>query len=73
MSVAITNPGTGYTSTDTPEVVFDEPYSYTDIPLVYSLDIVELEHSATVDIVVGQGSSVIDFTLRDKGPDMVMV
>ena len=36
VSVAITNPGTGYTSTEPPVVIFDDPISYSDIPLVYS-------------------------------------
>ena len=36
VSVAITNPGSGYTSTNPPEVVFDDPCHYTNIPLVYA-------------------------------------
>ena len=34
--VTITNAGTGFTGTDLPELVIDEPHSYTNIPLVYS-------------------------------------
>ena len=36
VSVAITNPGTGYTSTNPPELVFDDPHSYDNIPVQYS-------------------------------------
>ena len=68
VSIAITNPGTGYTSTNPPEVIIDAPLAYTDIPLQYSSDsVVGSGISATVDIVVGQGSSVIDFRVVDQG------
>ena len=67
VSVAVTNPGTGYTSTDAPTVIFDEPHSYTNVPLIYSPGYAGVGTEATVDIVVGQGSSVIDFTLNNKG------
>ena len=36
VSVAITNPGSGYNQTNPPSVVFDDPLSYSDIPLIYS-------------------------------------
>ena len=68
VSVAITNPGSGYTSTNPPLVVFDEPLRYDDIPLQYSsVSAVGSGLSATVNITVGQGSSVISFTLQDPG------
>jgi len=68
VSVAITNPGVGYTSTNPPIVVFDEPLSYNDIPLIYSSSSVSgFGTEATVDIVVGQGSSVIDFEIKNLG------
>ena len=68
VSVAITNPGSGYTSTNQPFVVFDDPLSYSNIHLNYSSSsIVGVGTSAVVDIVVGQGSSVIDFTFRNTG------
>ena len=68
VSVAITNPGSGYTSTNPPIVIFDDPLSYSDIPLVYSSTSTSgLGTSATIDIVVGQGSSVIDFTIKNTG------
>lgn len=68
VSVAITNPGSGYTSTNQPFVVFDDPLSYSDINLQYSSSsIVGVGTSAVVDIVVGQGSSVIDFVFKNTG------
>ena len=68
VSIAITNPGTGYTSTNPPEVIIDAPLSYSDIPLVYSTSSVSGNGvNATVSIVVGQGSSVIDFEITNLG------
>lgn len=67
VSIAITNPGSGYTSSNAPVVVFDDPLSYSDIPLQYSSSSSGIGKSATVDIVVGQGSSVINFELKDQG------
>jgi len=68
VSVAITNPGSGYTSTNPPYVFFDDPLSYSNIPLVYSSDSVSgVGTEAKVDIVVGQGSSVINFEIRNLG------
>ena len=49
-------------------VVFDDPLSYSDIPLYYSdTSAVGVGTQATIDIVVGQGSSVIDFEIRNMG------
>jgi len=68
VSVAITNPGSGYTSTNQPFVIFDAPLSYSNIPLQYSASsIVGVGTNAVIDIVVGQGSSVIDFTIKNTG------
>ena len=68
VSVAITNPGSGYTSTNQPFVVFDDPLSYSDINLQYSTSsVVGAGTSAVVDIVVGQGSSIIDFVFKNTG------
>ena len=68
VSVAITNPGTGYTTTNPPYVVFDSPLSYTNLPLVYSSSSPSgIGTGATIDIVVGQGSSVIDFNINKTG------
>ncbi len=67
VSVAITNPGTGYTTSNPPEVVFDTPLSYTNIPLIHTSGSSGVGTEAKVDIVVGQGSSVIDFELTNTG------
>ena len=68
VSVAITNPGSGYTSTNPPYVIIDDPLSYTNIPLIYSSSSSSgIGSNATVDIVVGQGSSVVNFELRNTG------
>ena len=67
VSVAITNPGVGYTGTNLPDLVIDDPLSYDNIPLEYSPGVVGSGQSATIDIVVGQGSSVINFRIRNPG------
>ena len=69
VSVAITNPGSGYQVGSEPVVVFDAPLSYSNIPLVYSDEspVAGAGTEATIDIVVGQGSSVIDFEIRNFG------
>ena len=69
VSVAITNPGTGYTSSNPPKVIFDSPLSYSNIPLVYSSSspYSGIGSGAKVDIIVGQGSSVISFELKNLG------
>ena len=67
VSVAITNPGVGYTFTNPPLVVFEDPLSYSNIPLVYNNQTTGIGTGAVVDIVVGQGSSVISFELRNNG------
>jgi hypothetical protein len=67
VSVAITNPGAGYTSTNPPYVVFDDPLSYSNIPLIYSSGSSGVGTQARIDIVVGQGSSVIDFEITNIG------
>jgi len=68
VSVAITNPGVGYTFTNPPIVVFDSPLSYSNIPLKYSSSsIAGIGTEATINIVVGQGSSIIDFEIQNTG------
>jgi len=51
---------------DPPEVIFDDPLSYSDIPLQY-YGTVGLGTEAKIDVVVGQGSSVIDFKITNFG------
>jgi hypothetical protein len=68
IAVTITNPGSGYTSSNPPMVVFDEPLSYSNIPLIYDNRYPSgVGSQAVIDIVVGQGSSVIDFTIKNYG------
>ncbi len=67
VSIAITNPGTGYTSSNTPYVIFDSPLSYSNIPLVYSSTSSGIGTQARINIVVGQGSSIIDFEITNTG------
>ena len=68
VSVTITNPGSGYTVSNPPEVVFDSPLNYDNIPLQYSSSsLVGSGQSATVDIVVGSGSSVLSFEFQNYG------
>jgi len=68
VSVAITNPGVGYTRTNPPLVIFDYPLSYSNLPLTYSSSSVSgVGTEATVDIVVGQGSNIIGFEFRNLG------
>ena len=50
------------------DVIFDEPLSYTNIPLVYSSDSVSgVGSGGSVDVVVGQGSSITDFSITNTG------
>jgi len=67
VSVAITNPGGGYTASNPPQVVFDAPLSYSNLNLIHTSSSSGIGSQAKIDIVVGQGSSVIDFTITNYG------
>ena len=67
VSIAITNPGTGYTSTNPPLVVIDEPLSYDNMPLFYPSNQSGVGSEARANIVVGLGGSVIDFQIINQG------
>ncbi len=68
VGVNITNPGFGYTFTNPPEVVFDAPLGYVNIPLIYSNQSQSgIGTQATIDIVVGKGNNVIDFNINNFG------
>ena len=67
VSIAITNPGTGYTTTNPPSVVIDEPLSYSNMPLFYTSTSSGVGSEAKANIIVGQGSSVIDFEIINEG------
>jgi hypothetical protein len=67
-TVTITNPGSGYTTTNAPFVIIDDPLSYSNIPLIYSASSVSGNGgNATANIVVGKGSSVINFEITNLG------
>lgn len=61
-SITITNPGTGFASTNPPLIEIDKPLIYQNIPLLGGSGT-----GAKVDIVVGSGSSVIDFNITNYG------
>jgi len=66
--VTVTNPGTGYTYTDVPVVTIDDPLSYSNMRLFYSSSSpAGVGTEATIDIVVGNGSSVVDFEINNTG------
>lgn len=68
VGVSITNPGSGYIASNPPKVVFDSPLSYWNLPLKYSSSSQPgVGTEATIDIVVGQGSSVISYDIRKLG------
>jgi hypothetical protein len=68
VSVSITNPGIGYTSSNPPKVIFDDPLSYWNIPLKYSSSSnLGVGTEATIDIVVGQKTNIINFDIKNLG------
>lgn len=62
-NITITSGGIGYTSSNPPKVTFDSPIGYINLPLTGSLTGI----GASATVVVGQGSSVIDFQITNKG------
>ena len=66
-NITISNPGSGYTSSNPPVVIFEPPLNYDNIPLIYSSGSSGIGTQATVNVVVGQGSSVIDFEIKNQG------
>lgn len=67
VGVSITNPGSGYLQSDPPKLIIDSPLSYSDIPLIYANGFSGLGTEAKIDVVVGQGSSVISFNIKNYG------
>jgi hypothetical protein len=49
------------------KVVFDDPLSYSGIGLTYISSSTGIGTGATIDIVVGQGSSIVQFTIQNTG------
>lgn len=67
VNISITNPGSGYTSTNPPVVVFDDPLPYSNLSLIHTESSSGIGSNAKINVVVGQGSSVIDFTISNYG------
>ena len=70
ISTRLDNPGTGYTTTNLPIITIDKPAGYSGIPMVYSQDYPNNSGVGTglvVDVIVGQGSTVIDFNVVNYG------
>ncbi len=66
-SINVTSPGTGYTFENPPKVFIDAPTGYENIPLVAAGGSTTSGVNATVDITVGLGNSVTEFTIVDTG------
>ena len=66
-SIDLYNFGSGLDQFNPPVVVIDEPLNYTDIPLVYSTSSSGVGAEATINVKVGQGSSVIEFEINNFG------
>ena len=49
------------------DIVFDSPLSYSNLALEYVSGTTGLGTAGVIDIVVGQGSSVIDFSINNTG------
>lgn len=68
VSININQSGSQYDQSNPPEVIIDSPLPYYNIPLIYSsLSQSGFGTEAKVNIVVGQGSSVIDFKFNNFG------
>jgi hypothetical protein len=64
------SPGTAYTTSNPPTITITSPAGYADIPLVYSQDYPNNSGVGTglvVNVVVGAGSSVIDYDIVNYG------
>jgi hypothetical protein len=61
-SFSIVNPGSGYTNTNPPLVIIDDPSPYTNLPLSGGTG-----SNATMNVVVGTGGSVISFDIENSG------
>lgn len=71
-TVHITSVGSGYTTSNLPDVIIDDPLSYTNIPLIYQTDgLVEpstgLGTQSKINLNVGFGSDMIDFEISNTG------
>ena len=67
IDVSITNPGSGYSQENPPKVIFDPPLSYSNLNLIHTQNSSGIGSQAKIDIIVGQGSSVVDFEIKNYG------
>ena len=67
VAITTSNFSSGLDSNNPPTVVIDAPLPYSSIPLVYADGSSGVGTGAKVDILVGQGSSVINFEIINGG------
>jgi hypothetical protein len=67
IGVDISNSGSSYSQANPPEIIFDDPLPYANLDLKYAYPSSGVGTQAKIDIVVGQGSSVIDFQMSNFG------
>ena len=63
----IVNSGFGYTNTSLPTVRIGIPTAYSNLGVVYTGGSSGVGQGAKVSVVVGQGSSIINFSIDDPG------
>jgi hypothetical protein len=49
------------------DVIFDDPESYSNLNLEYASNTTGIGSAATIDVVVGQGSSIVSFRVDETG------
>jgi hypothetical protein len=67
VGVSITNPGSGYSQSNPPILTIDDPLPYSNIPLIYSSQSSGIGTQAKIDVIVGNGSSIINFEIKNFG------
>lgn len=67
VSVAITNPGSGFSIASPPIVKFDDPIPYHDIPLRYVYPQSGIGTGAKANVKVGMGASIIELDFTNRG------
>jgi hypothetical protein len=67
-SVNITNPPpTIYDQSNPPEVIFDAPLNYTNLPLIYSEGSSGIGTEATVDLIPSNDGTIRSFEIKNNG------
>ena len=67
IGVNIQNPGSTYIPSNPPKIIFDDPLPYSNLNLKYFPPSSGVGTEAKIDILVGQGSSVVDFEITNFG------